>query len=948
MDMRAKSKSQRRHIQNEKRGQEKIINSIKENKLWRLYGVTILIATGIFIALYFPYLSGQYLYAYSDIGSDTIKSYLPKIVFDIKNIFQGKFNVYTLQQGLGEYYDSYLYKYLNVVNLPLLLLGEEHIRWALLAATYLKYAVICFFALLFFRRLLRDDRLASICALLWTYSGYAVLWGQHYQFLTNTVFLTVAMYGIQLFLENDRKRFLLIPALASLAYTSYYWLYISGYLFAAYSIGYLVFRKAGAREILKKAGIFALSLILAVGIAGEYMFPAAARFFDSARTSDVIGENSEFLVYPTRYLLTFLARLLSNDTIGVGNSYSGTKNYYEAAILSVSVLFIFTLILLLQSKEQKRVAVCVRICAIALCLEPISQLLNFSVDNQRWSFIYCFLEIVVIGVGLRHLFHRAKQPDFSKILLRTVLIADGVYVFFLVILWFAQESYDIKLNTQACNLVVVFLILYSMLFLIVPSKERRWQYTALALLVSVELVTMNYRSVNERTRVTSDEWYNSMYYDGTAEVVDWIQDQDGSFYRINKSYDSIGYHDALVQGYQGMAVYNSVNSERLVNLYTSLGNSLVNGKYSNWIRFSADDDVTNTLMGVKYLIVTSDSEPNETMYKEIYRDGEFRVYENQFDLGFGYLYRKQMPQQQFEELKPNEKWIALAESYYLSDGETSYIDPISLEYVVEKDGIPYMEAAYNCEVEVRSGILYVYATGVESNDMQLIFNCENIPEGWSIGGVTVEMSLAEAATAQVFVKTDEQGYSQEQSVRCAAQAGENICYFDLSKFDRPIKIRFDPANLSQDVEIKSLTLELINEKDSPLYDILSDLRENRIDDFSQTGNTFTGSVTNPWKESAMLCIPLIYSDHWRVKVDGKAVEVQNINGGLVGIGVDPGFHEISITYHNNTQWIGRIVGLTSFLIYIAGAVIWWRRKGRYETPVDFYACAYSDAAQAEE
>lgn len=37
-------------------------------------------------------------------------------------------------------------------------------------------------------------------------------------------------------------------------------------------------------------------------------------------------------------------------------------------------------------------------------------------------------------------------------------------------------------------------------------------------------------------------------------------------------------------------------------------------------------------------------------------------------------------------------------------------------------------------------------------------------------------------------------------------------------------------------------------------------------DFAQDGNTFTGTRTNP-NASAMLCIPLIYSNSWTATVD---------------------------------------------------------------------------------
>lgn len=90
----------------------------------------------------------------------------------------------------------------------------------------LEYASFPFF----FRRLIRNNRVAVICSLLWIFSSYSILWGQHHQTLTNLVAFSISLYGLQLFLEDDRKRFLLILALAPLAYSSYLCFYTSCFL----------------------------------------------------------------------------------------------------------------------------------------------------------------------------------------------------------------------------------------------------------------------------------------------------------------------------------------------------------------------------------------------------------------------------------------------------------------------------------------------------------------------------------------------------------------------------------------------------------------------------------------------------------------------------------------------------------------------------------------------
>ena len=782
-------------------------NSVKKH--WRIYGATLLIVTVLFTALYASYVIGEYFYAYSvtDTGSDTVKTYLPNIVFDIRNILQGKFNVYTLQRGLGEFYQNYTYKYL-FVNLPLLLCGEANLHWGILLSVYLQYVLIGFFALLYFRRLFRSDKIAVLCAILWTFSGFNVLWGQHYQFLTGMLAFTIAMYGVQLFLENDRKRFLLVPALAVFAYTSYYFLYMSCYFFAVYSILYLGSRKAGAKDILKKAGIFACGLFIAACMAGENIIPRVAAFFQSTRMDNVAQAKTPGLVYTLEYLAAFLGRLFSSNMFGAGAAYEGPSNYYEVAILSVSVLFLFALVFLLQQRQWRRQTIlATAIAFLAMCMPVVSRIIGFSVNNQRWTFVLCFAEVILIGAFLQCLFSQPESPDGKKKLLRTAAIADAIGIAALAALWVVQRYSTLDLKVRPAMLVALFFLIYSILFVIIPRMKKRGAYILLAILIPLELVAANYTTVNRQAgRMTRTEWYEAMYYDNTVGLADWLKEQDSGLYRVSKNYDSVGYNDSLIQGYNGVKVYSSTNAAELVNLYTSFGYQVLDRENgANWITFDVRDDVANALLGVKYLFLRPDTMRDGQVYKEVYHDGDgYSIYENRYYLGFGYLYREQISLKEFEALTPEEKQNARTQLYYFTNGEMG------------------------------------------------------------------------------------------QTVGYAPQQGKSI------------------------------------------YDNLTSLQENIMTDFSQDGNTFTGSITDPWEEDAMLCIPLIYSEHWRAQVDGEPVEAYNINGGLVGIYVDPGRHEISITYHDNTQQIGQIVGLGSSLIYLACVIVWWRRKGKHEAPADIY------------
>ena len=53
----------------------------------------------------------------------------------------------------------------------------------------------------------------------------------------------------------------------------------------------------------------------------------------------------------------------------------------------------------------------------------------------------------------------------------------------------------------------------------------------------------------------------------------------------------------------------------------------------------------------------------------------------------------------------------------------------------------------------------------------------------------------------------------------------------------------------------------------------------------------------------MLCLPVFYDNRWTAYIDGKKVTAYNINGGLTGISISPGVHEIRLIYHDPIVYV---------------------------------------------
>lgn len=92
---------------------------------------------------------------------------------------------------------------------------------------------------------------------------------------------------------------------------------------------------------------------------------------------------------------------------------------------------------------------------------------------------------------------------------------------------------------------------------------------------------------------------------------------------------------------------------------------------------------------------------------------------------------------------------------------------------------------------------------------------------------------------------------------------------------------------------------------------ISNLQQESMSDIVFDGKQLSGSVNNGDISDAMLCLPVFYDNRWSAYVDGKKVDIQNINGGLIGIDIKPGEHDVQIVYKDSLVYAGVIISLAA-------------------------------------
>ncbi len=631
--------------------------------------VLLILCTIIFMLLYHKILFGDYIYAYKDIGSDTIYSYIPNFIFDGEWIRSGKFSEYTLQYGLGIYIENPIFKYIIPFNFIFIFCNSENIGLLLVISLYMKIITIAVFSYFYFERLTDSKKAALVGALIWSFCSYMVVWGQHYQFGTRMALFTVGIYFLELYFSRKEKKVILTIVLMMMWFDSYYAIYMNGIFFALYIIVRGWQSKYSTKKIIQYlVGLMGMALI-AAALSMVKLLPELMSLFSSTRMSDVLGAGNEMpWHYGKDYILSFIARFMSANIIGTGNSFSGAYNYYEVALLSTSLLSVFSFVFLMFTKYRKYIVAIGTVTFVGLYLPIVSQILNMNYLKQRWSYLLCFVFVISIVTFFAFMQKHRDNVIYKRRLKYSIVISDICYICICIVLLVAHKAGWVTLDKTVLLSTALIIIFYNVLLWWYSIRFNRYIWHFMFCAVFIELLVMNYPSINSRDMVSTEEWNNALYNDGTSAVIKQVQKEDSTIYRVNKSYGSVsGYNDALIQNYNGVCVYSSLNTKELVEFYTFWGYELLGG-HPHYIFIPYEDYIMNTILGVKYLI-TDKAENISEQYDKLFEYNGFSVYENKCTLPFAYLYDTEFCKTDIELLTGKERQKALLYGFFVSDGE---------------------------------------------------------------------------------------------------------------------------------------------------------------------------------------------------------------------------------------------------------------------------------------
>ena len=137
---------------------------------------------------------------------DFIEQQLP-FILETRRILRGGLNSYSFSTLLGApAVGSYAFYTLGSPFVwPLALLPEALIPYGISVMAILKHAVAALCAFLFFRQVVKEERLALLGSVLYTFSSFTVVNTQFYHFTEVIAFFPLILYGLELAMSERPK-----------------------------------------------------------------------------------------------------------------------------------------------------------------------------------------------------------------------------------------------------------------------------------------------------------------------------------------------------------------------------------------------------------------------------------------------------------------------------------------------------------------------------------------------------------------------------------------------------------------------------------------------------------------------------------------------------------------------------------------------------------------------
>lgn len=703
----------------------------------------------------------------------------------------------------------------------------------------------------------------------------------HYFF--SIMMLPIIILGLFRIMTGRRPNIIYIGSVALSVISCYYIGYMILIFTAAFFICMLVsdtIEYKDNKDRIKNAWTVFYSTILGIGISA---FSLLSVLFSLEGQKKAIIKGLMF--DRTFSIIEFFSGLYTGSFRG--NISDGLPVIYSGVITVLFVFFYFF---------NKTIKLRQKICALILFVFLI---VGYWIDafNVMWhgfahpigfpyrnSFLFSFLMLFVGYSGFVHIKEGFKKKNANIIVV--------IFIVYSAFLYLTGNKY-----AGPKSILITYLTLAAALILIVAMNEKnRYVIPAVAGLFVLQFADSLYNGSVSLDAYFEDKYFREEsideykdYIDSTQKLVDYVNAQDSSFFRMDKLFRRSN-NDPLMFAYNGLSHYSSCETDQVKTFMGRMGFR----NNESWAFYGdASTGFADCFMGLKYLLSPFDE--TSKPYKSIYSQDERYIYCNPYALSLGFGMDESVKYANMKEKDPFKLQNDIAGRF----SQTNYqiyrpvkISEIRLNNVSEERNIytkidPEQEGSIEYILSITSDdFIYMYADAPHIQNTNLYINGDEKGNYFS----QYDWSIREGG----YYKPGEL-VSIKFTVEDDSLEIDDIYFYYESK--QVLKAWYKDA-VSTSCNVTKISSSHLK----------ADV------DVSET------------KDYIVFSIP--YEEDWKIKIDGEKVKPFKVMDALLAVKISGGKHEIDLRYIPAGIKVGLPVSVISILIALITLIV--NRKNNKE------------------
>lgn len=710
-----------------------------------------------------------------------------------------------------------------------------------------------------------------VFSLMYTFCGYTVLYGSCFTPWMDIVALfPLLMLAYENMMQTGKKLFYII--MVAIIFIINYYLGAMSLVYIFLISGAYVLLMSKKEKIKEHAWNLGIGTVAGLGLSCFVLVPVMMQLSGSQR-----GGSGQGIV--SQYIGWIKSAIISDGQMAAFQRWMMLYGMAFAAAVIIMGLKKF-------KEEKNTIRYMISLLLISLLpivVEGINLMWHFGSYNGytlRNGYIVAFTLITVAAYFAQRMFEEVTA-DKKQLVKQLVIfvVAAAVYA----VIYNIIPSNDIILAA-----FILFIAIFIAAFIFYNKKLKKdgigFDFNTIIAIVAIEVFIGAYSLIGPPKFYEYEPYQYGDYVQAANEVKDSLDIEESVTERIVNPDISLNANYPLILRRSAMSSFTAALQSDTQSYSKKFGYS----KYFLWLLDSGGTVFTNSLFHVTQAVNVN--ELDSQMYTAVRSDGDYTLYDANYKLPFAMSVNKNITRQDF-----SGNWEDLHNIFYkaLTNDTQDIVNGMSY---TKKESSVIRE--YNVRADGKQA---VYINIVDVNNRNTDANAS-----WLISSMHIYVN-GEAVLVPTLGDVKNTAYFTDYN--------NNLVYlgtFENENFT--IRVEYDDPWYLKVSEVSFAGLDM---------DKMQSLVDKHADDYCETSYT-SDSLTVKLKGSGvnnMALIPVVYSDNWNVKVNGKKVKAKSVCGLFTGVDIHAGENVIEMTFEPKGKKAGMLISLATLIMMIASALI---------------------------